>query len=53
LLGGETTEILVLHPDPTGWEYRGVQINIAAGLEDPLIDRFAPPWNGQRDAVEE
>lgn len=26
-------------------DYRGVKINIAAGLEDPLIALFKPAWN--------
>lgn len=25
--------------------YRGIAINVAAGLEDVLIDRLRPPWN--------
>ena len=25
--------------------YRGLAINLAAGLEDVLIDRLRPPWN--------
>ena len=26
--------------------YRGIPINLAAGLEDELIKRLTPPWNG-------
>jgi len=25
--------------------FRGVPLNVAAGLEDPLISRLKPPWN--------
>jgi len=28
-------------------EYRGVPVNLAAGLEDELIARINPPWNLQ------
>lgn len=31
--------------------YRGVPMNTAAGLEDPLIRRLAPPWNGSTKLV--
>ena len=27
-------------------EHRGIPVNVAAGIEDALIERMAPPWNG-------
>lgn len=28
-------------------QYAGFSLNLAAGLEDALINRFDPPWNGR------
>jgi hypothetical protein len=32
----------------TPYEHNGMSINVAAGLEDELIERMQPPWNGTR-----
>lgn len=26
-------------------KYRGFELNVAAGLEDPIVEALAPPWN--------
>lgn len=41
---GRRVRVFVLKCD-SPIEYRGVTINLAAGLEDPLIALFKPDWN--------
>ena len=41
---GDAVEIYAL-PDPGDMEYRGFQLNLAAGLEHSLISGLNPPWN--------
>ena len=43
---GETVSILVFTPIDL-LQYAGFSLNLAAGLEDALINRFNPPWNGK------
>lgn len=43
---GETVEIFAFAP-PADLMFRGFTINLAGGLEDILILKFAPPWNGR------
>lgn len=43
---GETISILVFTPINL-LQYAGFSLNLAAGLEDALINRFDPPWNGR------
>lgn len=44
---GKRVEIWVL-VDWDPMEHRGVPINVAAGIEDALIERMSPPWNPRR-----
>ncbi len=38
--------VSIYHFEPTGRvEFRGVTLNVAAGLEDPLIAQICPKWN--------
>lgn len=37
--------ILVLPSDPS-LKWNGIEINLAAGLEDSLVETFRPKWNG-------
>lgn len=48
LAGGRDIAILVFTP-LNELQYAGFQINLAAGLEDSLIQGFDPPWNGERN----
>lgn len=41
---GKRLRVFVLHVEGA-IEHRGVPINLAAGLEDPLIAMFRPAWN--------
>jgi hypothetical protein len=41
---GLEVEILALVPKEV-MSYRGIQVNIAAGIEDNLITFIKPPWN--------
>lgn len=43
---GETVSILVFTPIDL-LQYAGFKLNLAAALEDALINRFNPPWNGK------
>ena len=46
LLGeGKRVEIYVFAPSEDEIIYRGIQLNLAAGLEDSLITKFQPIWN--------
>ena len=45
LARGDDVEIWVLAFDQDA-EYKGVPLNVAAGLEDGLIGMVRPPWNG-------
>lgn len=47
---GKAIEIFAFAP-PEDLMFRGFTINIAAGLEDILILKFAPPWNGGAKGV--
>jgi hypothetical protein len=47
LQDGKRVEIFVL-PDNGLLHYGGFHINLAAGLEDSLIDILDPPWNGRK-----
>ncbi len=47
LTKGQSISILVFTPS-NQLQYAGFEINLAAGLEDSLIRRFAPPWNGRK-----
>jgi len=40
----QPVEILAYCPNET-ISFRGYQINLAAGLEDTLLDEFSPEWN--------
>lgn len=46
IAGGEEIRILVFN-SPPNFQYGDFEINLAAGLEDDLIRRFNPPWNGR------
>ncbi len=46
LEAGEAVDIFVL-PDNGLLRYGGFHINLAAGLEDSLISKTSPPWNGR------
>jgi hypothetical protein len=46
LVAGTTIRILVFTPISL-FQYGGFDINLAAGLEDALIQEFDPPWNGK------
>lgn len=41
---GKRVRVFVLHVEGA-IEHRGVPVNLAAGLEDPLIAMFRPAWN--------
>jgi hypothetical protein len=43
----QAVEVYVL-PDSGLLYYGGFHVNLAAGLEDALIDSLDPPWNGAR-----
>jgi hypothetical protein len=45
LAHGEQVEIYAL-PDNGLLHYGGFHVNLAAGLEDSLIRKLKPPWNG-------
>jgi hypothetical protein len=47
---GEVITILAFTPSDQ-LQFAGFEINLAAGLEDSLIRRFTPPWNGARKGV--
>lgn len=40
---GSPVEILAFAPSPL--RHEGFAVNLAAGLEDSLIEHFKPPWN--------
>ncbi len=42
---GKRVEIYVFAPAEDEILYRGIQLNLAAGLEDSLIAKFQPIWN--------
>lgn len=42
---GKQVRILVLPSDPS-LKWNGIEINLAAGLEDQLVKTFKPKWNG-------
>lgn len=42
---GKEVRILVLPSDPS-LKWNGIEINLAAGLEDNLVKTFKPRWNG-------
>jgi len=42
---GKSVRILVL-PSHSHLSWGGFEINLAAGLEDALVNAFKPPWNG-------
>ncbi len=42
---GKDVRVLVLPSDPA-LKWRDIEINLAAGLEDVLVQAFKPPWNG-------
>ena len=44
LESGGTVKIWALKP-PTSMSYRGLHVDLVKGLENPLIEMFAPPWN--------
>lgn len=44
--GGSTIRILIFNPI-SFFRYGEFEINLAAGLEDALIQAFDPPWNGR------
>ena len=44
LAGGAAVDIYAL-PDPGDMEYRGFQLNLAAGLEHSLLCGLNPSWN--------
>lgn len=44
LAGGGTLDLYVF-VDPGHLTHRGVAVNLAAGLEDSLIDELRPAWN--------
>lgn len=44
LESGAAIEIFAL-PDPGDMEYKGLHLNLAAGLEDSLISELKPTWN--------
>lgn len=46
LKAGSKIDILVFTP-VTHLRYADFEINLAAGLEDALIQKFNPPWNGR------
>lgn len=46
---GITVEILAL-PDPGYHRFGPFRLNLAAGLEDSIIEQLNPPWNGAKTA---
>ena len=48
LRNGSAVRIYVFNADPqiANLYYAGFAIDLAAALEDSLIDKFSPPWNG-------
>lgn len=50
LLSGNTVDIFVL-PDNGLLHYGGFHVNLAAGLEDSLINTLKPEWNGKNASV--
>lgn len=46
LASGVDVRILILNPTSL-LRYSDFEINLAAGLEDALIETFNPPWNGK------
>jgi hypothetical protein len=53
LAQNRSVEIYVL-PDHGLLKYGGFRVNLAAGLEDSLIDEMSPPWNrGLKETEEE
>ncbi|MDZ5452872.1 GIY-YIG nuclease family protein [Labrys sp. ZIDIC5] len=46
LAAGKSVRILVFNPI-SHLRYGEFELNIAAGLEDSLIEQFDPPWNGR------
>lgn len=47
---GDKIDLLAFAP-PEELQFRGLAINLAAGLEDVLIRSFAPPWNGSAKTI--
>ncbi|MER9880992.1 GIY-YIG nuclease family protein [Mesorhizobium sp. M0118] len=43
LAAGRVVEIYLATPEPAEWN--GLPVNMAAGLEEGLIQKFRPPWN--------
>lgn len=43
LAAGRVVEIYLATPEPGVWH--GLPVNMAAGLEEGLIQQFRPPWN--------
>jgi len=59
IAGGKVVRILVL-PQTIPLEWGGYPVNLAAGLEDALVEVFQPAWNGsnkkfftESEAIEE
>lgn len=44
LVASHSVDIYVL-PDDGSFQYRGIRINLAAGLEDSLVAAIEPIWN--------
>lgn len=44
-LGSERRVEVYAFVDPAEMTYAGMPVNLAAGLEDGLIDSIRPPWN--------
>jgi hypothetical protein len=44
---GQSVDIYTL-VDHARWSYGGFPINLAAALEDGMLEELDPPWNGQR-----
>jgi hypothetical protein len=42
---GLSVKVFVLVCGDTPVEYRGIQVDLAAGLQEPLIAMFRPAWN--------
>jgi len=44
---GKAVEIFMLKPEPT-LQYKGLNVDLVKGLENPLIERLKPEWNIQK-----
>lgn len=48
LLGKDTVVEILALPDPGHFRFGSFRLNLAAGLEDSIIEQLDPPWNGAK-----